>query len=311
VADLPRGDARTEALHPPGLAWLGARPWLATPLVALIATTFATGTAIIRFAFDAGAGTLTVITVRTTVAALGLGIALAAFGVRPRLEGRARWAAPLLGTMIAGYSFCMYRGLEHMPVALTVITFYTYPLWTGLFAWASGQLRLGLAGAIAFPLAFGGLVLALDVTGARFSRAGAAWASAAALGFAVFLMLSARLFAGGDARPRSFVMLTSACVTCLFASLVTGDVALPRTGLGLAALLGSSLLYMLAISAMLLATAALGPARVAMVMNVEPVASLVLTYLILGERLGALQLAGAACVILAIFIFRPRRAPRR
>jgi drug/metabolite transporter (DMT)-like permease len=124
-------------------------------------------------------------------------------------------------------------------------------------------------------------------------------------------MLSARLFAGGDARPRSLVMLSSACVTCLLASLVTGDVALPRTDLGIAALLGSSLLYMLAISAMLMATAALGPARVAMVMNVEPVASLVLTYLILGERLGLLQLAGAACVILAIIVFRPRGTLRR
>ncbi|MGH7091328.1 MAG: EamA family transporter, partial [Stellaceae bacterium] len=48
--------------------------------------------------------------------------------------------------------------------------------------------------------------------------------------------------------------------------------------------------------------------RVAMGMNVEPLASIVLTFLILGERMRPLQLMGAGLVIAAIFLFRP--APR-
>jgi drug/metabolite transporter (DMT)-like permease len=303
--------AATGPATPPALAWLAPRPWLAFPFVTLIATTFAAGTAIIRFAFAAGAGTLTVVTTRVAVGAAGIGLVLALLRVPVRLEGRERWGAPLLGTMMVGYSYAMYRGLERMPVALTIITFYTYPLLTGLFAWAAGQVRLRPMDGIALLLAFAGLVLALDVRGDGFDLVGVLWASLAALGFAVFLVLVPRLFAGGDARARTFVMLVAASVAGIVASLAAGDVAFPRTGFGFAVLLVSSLLYMLAINTMMLATAALGPARVAMVMNVEPLASLVLAYLILGERLGPLQILGAIAVVLAIFLFRPDARTRR
>ena len=42
-------------------------------------------------------------------------------------------------SVMAGYSGAFYMGLEYMPVALTVLTFYTYPIITGLFAWLTGD----------------------------------------------------------------------------------------------------------------------------------------------------------------------------
>ena len=61
-------------------------------------------------------------------------------------------------------------------------------------------------------------------------------------------------------------------------------------------------------TAILYAAAMLGATRVAVVMNVEPLASIVLTFLILGERLGPMQIVGALLVVAAIFASVPRRA---
>jgi drug/metabolite transporter (DMT)-like permease len=289
--------------------WLANRPWLGTGFVALTATSFATGSTVVRFTYDAGATTLAVVMVRTTFAAIVLGLLLVLLRVPLRLSPRERWAAPLLGVVIALYSTSMYRGLEYMPVALTIVTFYTYPLFTGLFGWVTGQERFGAAGIIALPLAFVGLILALDVSGGAFSAPGAAWTVLGALAFAAFLIISARLFPrSGDTRPRSFVMLAVASLTCMATALLTGDLSFPATAPGWSWLMASSVFYTLSMAAIILATAAFGASRVALVMNFEPISSLALTYFILGERLRPIQLAGAALVVAAIILFRPRRA---
>jgi drug/metabolite transporter (DMT)-like permease len=90
---------------------------------------------------------------------------------------------------------------------------------------------------------------------------------------------------------------------------VSGEVWFPKTSVGWSGLIDSSLCYAAAMTSVLFAASALGATRVALVMNVEPVASLVLTYFILGERLGPFQLFGVALVVASIFLFRPRREP--
>jgi drug/metabolite transporter (DMT)-like permease len=286
---------------------LADRPLAATLFIAATATTFALGSTVIRFAYDAGAGTLTIVMTRTTIAAAALALLLAARRVPVRLAPRERWAAPLIGLVMAGYSGAFYMGLEYMPVALTVVTFYTYPIVTGLFLWATGKERFGPGGLIALPLAFLGLVLALDVTGARFSLVGAAWAMLGSLGFFAVLILSALLLPKqADTQPRTLIMLATASAACIAATLVSGEVWFPTSAGGWSALVGSALCYVVGMTSILFAAAALGATRVAVVMNVEPLASIVLTFLILGERLRPMQLVGALCVIAAIFLFRPR-----
>ena len=212
---------------------LALHPRLATVFLAGTATIFALGSTLVRFAYDAGAGTLAIVLVRTSFAAAGLGVLLALCRVPLRLSPRERWAAPLMGLFVGGYSGAMYKGIEYMPVALVVLTFYTYPLFTGLFLWLSGKERLSLARAIAFPLAFLGLLLALDVSGGDFSLAGAGWALLGAIGFTAVLILSGRLFPPQrDTRPRTFVILLTASAATALVALVTGEVYFPQSSLG-------------------------------------------------------------------------------
>ena len=306
---------RAHSLVPPshnGAAWLATHPRLATGFIAGTASTFALGSTLIRYAYNAGAGTLTIVMTRTTVAAVGLALVLVLLRAPVRLNRRELWAAPLIGLFLAGYSGAFYMGLEYMPVALTVVTFYTYPLVTGIFSWLTGQERFGVTGLVALPISFLGLVLALDVSGGSFSLIGAAWAGLGLLGFSAVLILSPLLLPQrADTRPRTLVMLATASVACIVVSLASGQIWFPTTALGWGGLMGSALCYAVAMTSVLFAAAALGATRVAVVMNVEPIASLILTFLILGERLRLIQLVGVALVITGIFLFRPRRAAAR
>ncbi len=295
------------SLNRPFSHLLAVHPRLSTAFLAGTATIFALGSTLVRFAYDAGAGTLAIVLVRTSFAAVGLGLLLVVCKIPIRLSARERWAAPFMGLLVGGYSGAMYKGMEYMPVALTILTFYTYPLFTGLFLWVTGKERLTPVRAVAFPLAFLGLLLALDVSGGDFSMRGASWALLGAIGFSTVLILSGRLFPPrSDTRPRTFVILATASGAAALASLATGQVFFPTSALGWSGLMGSALCYLVAMTSILMAAAAIGPTRVAVVMNTEPVASMVLTFLILGDRLGPSQLLGAVLVVAAIYLCQPK-----
>ena len=291
-------------------AALAARPIYANGFIVLTATIFALGSTVIRFAYDAGAGTLTIVMVRNIISVVALFLLIRALNVPLRFVRREWWAAPLIGAVMAAYSGAYYMAITTMPVVLAVLTFYTYPLITGVFLWLTGEERFGLAGFAALILAFIGLVLALDVSGANFDLAGTLWALAGAVGFSAVLILSAHLLPKRtDTRPRTLLMLGTASLVAILAVAVSGEVWFPQTSVGWVGLIGSALCYTTAMTSVLFAASVLGATRVALVMNVEPIASLVLTYLILGERLRPFQLGGVALVVASIFLFRPRREP--
>lgn len=151
---------------------------------------------------------------------------------------------------MAGYVGAMYQSFVYMPIALGVVTFYTYPVMTGLVAWIIGREQMGPRAALALPVAFAGLILALDVSGKRFNLIGASWALLGAVGFTAVLTLSSHLFArDGNVQVRTWVMLCSASITAIVAILVRGFIGagithFPQSALGWAGLIGSSFCYL-------------------------------------------------------------------
>jgi drug/metabolite transporter (DMT)-like permease len=80
---------------------------------------------------------------------------------------------------------------------------------------------------------------------------------------------------------------------------------LPTMPVGWLGIAGVTLFYALGTIGIFAATARDGPMRTGFFMNFEPVATVLLSALILDQRLAAVQLVGAALVIAALFLFRP------
>ena len=70
---------------------------------------------------------------------------------------------------------------------------------------------------------------------------------------------------------------------------------------------GNAAFYSFAIIGLYAAIAKLGALKTAMLLNMEPIGTIMLAWLILGQRLSPIQLVGAALVIGSIlFVSRPR-----
>lgn len=233
-------------------------------------------------------------------------------GARLALSPRDRTIALLLGSVQAAQSYFLYTSFDHIPVAMTMIIFYVYPLFVGLFASAIGQERLTWSLGAGLVVAFIGLTLVFNVTGEGLNTIGAVFAGLAAISWTVIVVLSAHLMRGGDSRPVTLHIQFSAATIFGIVLLISGDAELPTTTKGWTGFLLMPLFYGVAISAFFAANAMIGSVRTSLIMNSEPVATIVLGYLVLGQTLTPLQLLGAAFVISGLVAARwdGRRSPK-
>jgi len=113
-----------------------------------------------RIAFDHGVDVATAVTFRSGVTALVVGGLLLAYRVPVRLTARHRKALPLIGVLVAVQSLCLYSAVARLPVALALLAFNTYPLWTAFWARVLYRHRPDAAVLRAMPVMLLGLGLA-------------------------------------------------------------------------------------------------------------------------------------------------------
>ena len=153
-----------------------------------------------RLAFNNGVDVATAVAFRSVVTALVVGLILWANRVAPRIQPKHRRALPAIGLLIAVQSLCLYSAVARLPVALALLAFNTYPLWTALWARVVYGHRPEPRVLRAMPVMLLGLALALDVFGAasglgaagQWGRigAGVAFALSAAATFGLALVLT-------------------------------------------------------------------------------------------------------------------------
>jgi drug/metabolite transporter (DMT)-like permease len=270
-----------------------------------IATSFAMVGICTVIGYAGGSDPLTVITLRTlgTVALLAIYIRVA--GLSFRLERRELSLALLLGVPLAVNNYCLNAAMETIPVPLAVLIFYLWPAITACASWAIGKERASARGVAGLVLAFVGVGLAVNVDFTASQARGVGFALAGALVWSLVFMLNNHFFHGRDTRPTTFYMASTAATIFVVACAVTGNVALPVTALGWLGVASLPFFYTFAMIGLFAATMRLGPMRTGFYMNFEPVASVLLAALILGQTLAPIQLAGAALVIAALVMFRP------
>jgi len=151
-----------------------------------------------KVAYAAGVSALPLLAWRYVIAAAL--IALLVRGPRPPLRERVRlWA---IGAVFVFNSIAYFRALETIPASVTALVLYTYPVIVALFAAFLGVEPLTGRALLAAIGAFAGCALtaAGAPSGAPLASSGVAWALAAALIYASYIVLSSRYGAGVPAR---------------------------------------------------------------------------------------------------------------
>lgn len=276
----------------------------------LVGMAFATNTSLAAVAYSGGATPIAVLLARTATAFIVLNLVLAARGVPRTLPPPQRRMALLIGTIFAGYSFAVLVSIQYLPVGLVVATFYTFPLMITVVEWSSGRQAFSARAALALLTAFFGIVCALNVFGAPLHRFGIMLCLLGAVGVTVVMTLSARARGSGDSRPVTLHMLGTALGIFTLVALLFGGAALPHTPYAWFGFIGAPVFYTFGIITLFIVYARIGPVKASMFMNIEPVTSVVLGYVLLDQRLAPVQLFGIALVVGAVlWVESAKRTP--
>jgi drug/metabolite transporter (DMT)-like permease len=263
-----------------------------------------------RIAFNNGADVATAVVFRSTVTALVIVAILAVQGVRVKFGARHKKILPVIGLLIGVQSLCLYSAVARLPVALALLAFNTYPIWTALWSWAFYRHRPERAMLVAMPVILAGLALALDVFGAasglgaqgQWARigAGVAFALAAAATFGLALVVTQHEAGDVDGRVRTATTMMIAGLVAMAMVLSQGGFHLPQAPAGWAGLATLTFLYGTAFTIMFTVLPRLGVVGNSAIMNVEPVFALILAWLILGQAIAPVQVLGALIVVGAV-----------
>lgn len=263
-----------------------------------------------RIAFNHGADVATAVVFRSVVTALVIVAILALQGVKPVFTPRHKRMLPAIGLLIGVQSLCLYSAVARLPVALALLAFNTYPIWTAFWSWLVYRQRPERSLLVAMPVILLGLALALDVFGAasglgaqgQWARigAGVAFALAAAGTFGLALVVTQHEAADVDGRVRTATTMTMAGLVALVTVAAQGGFHLPQAAAGWGGLAALTFLYGTAFTIMFTVLPRLGVVGNSAIMNVEPVFALGLAWLILGQAIAPVQVAGALLVVSAV-----------
>jgi drug/metabolite transporter (DMT)-like permease len=269
-----------------------------------------------KLASEAGANTATTLLVRFALAGLVFAAILRVTGRWERLSRRVVLTGLGLGAF--GYSLqsaLFFAAIERLDVSMVALLLYTYPAFVTLAAIALGRAAPSLRTGVALTVASAGLVLVLLAgSGGGFEAVGALLALGASLTYTTYILVSDGVIADVDPFALALLVLTGASASFTVGGLATGslDLALPGEAwlwLVLIALVST----VVAVSAFFAGLRRVGPSEAAILSTFEPPVTVVLAFLILGERLTAPQLAGGALVLAAVVMLQlpaRRAAPR-
>ncbi|NTW39565.1 MAG: DMT family transporter [Cellulomonadaceae bacterium] len=300
------------------------RSGLGVLLVVAASLLFAVNGTVAKLAMEAGLSPTRLVELRALGSALVLVALLAVMTPRaPRPRGRELAALAVLGVVgMALVQWLYLVAISRLPVGLALLIEYTAPLLVALWArYVLGeQVRARVWWALALCLS--GLSLVAQVgDGVRLDWLGLVAAGGAALSLASYYLLSDRLLKARD--PLSvqgwsmgFAALFWVVLQPLWTfdhGILGDDVALPGALEGgtvplwllvtWVIVLGTVVPYVL----MLAGVARLGAARTGLIGMTEPVAASAAAWLVLGESMTAVQLAGGVVVLAGVALAETAR----
>ena len=134
-----------------------------------------------------------------------------------------------------------------------------------------------------------------------------AYAAGASLAFGLALVLTQHEAGGLDGRLRTFATMAIVGVLAAGGALATGGFAWPTATTGWWGLALLTLLYGTGITLLFTVLPKLGVVGNSAIMNVEPVLALVLAWLVLGQSIAPVQVAGALLVVGAVIWLGTRK----
>ena len=205
----------------------------------------------------------------------------------------------LLSCCNMGISIGVLGSVYFIPVSLSVIIFYTFPLLIAACNAALDRRRPSPAESLFFVLAFLGLLLAIGPEFAALDWRGILLACLASLASTLMFLVTDRKVRHLDDMVMSFQVNAGGTILVGLAVLAFQPqlFSLPQTSPAVWLTLAVCGFYLLAMISFFPAVRHAGSAKAALIFNAEPIVTILAAVLLLGELLSAWQWLGVALVI--------------
>ncbi len=260
-----------------------------------------------KLALEGGADVLSLLTFRSV---LGIGFVFVWLRLgKPAvaLSRNATWISLALGVLLTANLFSLFKAIELVAVSIAILTYFIYPLLTGILGAMTGADRLTVTGAAIALVAFFGLALIIGANPSGLAVPGLLAAVGGALCRTGMLLVTRATLKGTDARLVTWYTLWSSTLVFAALSMLTRSWHWPHAASGWVAFVGIGFTTTAAIAALYVSTQRIGPFRTALFMNLEPLLTAALSAVVLGDRLTLLQVLGGAIMIAALCFFQVRR----
>ena len=273
------------------------------------ATAFGTLGILAKLAYASGLGTEQTLAVRFLLAAIAMFVLAIVLGQNPlRLERRHLMALLALGAIVyTAQSLTYFIALRSLPASLAVLIAYIYPSLVVVAGWLFLRRSVSYWHGLALAASLAGV--ALLVGGAHFQLTWAlVFAMASPTIYTAYILIGERVMSSVPALAASSVIFTGAAFAFCVLAAINHQLAPPSNPSGLAVGVALALVpTMVAISLFLAGLPRIGAARAALLSTWEPVVTVLLAAVILGDRLSIVQAIGGALVIAAVVIVQAAR----
>jgi drug/metabolite transporter (DMT)-like permease len=278
--------------------------WAGTGMVLGSATAFGTLAIFAKLGYASGLGTEQTLAFRFLIAAAGMVVLALVLGQNPlRLRRDQLLTLFGLGAIVyTGQSLTYFIALRSLPASLVVLIAYIYPSLVVVAAWLFLRRAVSAWHGIALAMSLAGV--AMLVGGAQFHLS---WALVLAIAsptiYTGYILVGERVMTSVPAVAASAVIMSGAAIAFCILAALNHELALPRNEGGWAVGFGIALFpTMIAISLFLAGLPRIGAARAALLSTWEPVVTVFLAVVILGDRLSLMQVLGGVLVIIAVIV---------
>ncbi len=276
------------------------------------ASSFGLITTLAKLTYDEGASPQTVVFFRILAGSLMMGVWSAyshrtnpIYVIRNSLQSTNLPIVFLIiaiGFCIPGVSLGFLRSLKYIPLTLSAFLFFTFPFWVLLLNFIIHGIVVSWIKLFAFVLAFSGLALSLGPTWEVLDWRGIALV----LGGSIF---SAGMIVGATKASQiismsDLVFLSNTIGVILVGLIVffTDSFSLTQTTWVWSVIATICILFVFGQLCLFAATKTIGSAQTSLMLNIEPLVSILAAVILLGESLVLSQTLGVAVILVALVL---------
>lgn len=260
----------------------------------------------IKFAYVAGANVITILTVRFLLAAVFLVLALKIRGIRFHIERKMAIKLCLLGAIGYGMMSMLYAlSLRYLSASLGVMLLYSYPAIVSLISFAIGDEIFSWQKSLSLVVCFIGLTLVVGISLDGVQPIGILFGLGASIVYSCYIIISKRVLKNVESTVATAYVCLSAGICFLLIGASSGDLNINLSWEAWLSITGMALLAtVIGVLGFFAGLSRIGASNASIISTLEPVITVLLSLLLLNEKLTIIQGIGGVVILAGIVILQ-------